>query len=156
MYYPKSVFTYPYFDFYKYKEVKYISTFPKEWTNHDKGTGPIDCSLCCKYGKINECFIGYCISCSEYYKKRRGEGILNYEKNISNPPEYLSERQKHIYKIITEEYIKKVIEEYIKKVNLYNSKLEINLPIIINNIENSVLNKIPDEPPNDYDWTSNL
>ena len=156
---------YPYFEYYTHKNTNYISTFPREWLNHKPGTGPIECGLCSKYGKINQCFVGYCFSCGDYYEKTRGKGIINTPQSIPTPPYYLTIEQKQVYKVIVQTHIRTFLKNLVinskpnakpnAKPNTKSFK-EIPLPIIAVDISYNKLTPIPEEPTNDYDWTADL
>ena len=66
----KNVKTYEY---YTYNGFKFLSTFPKSWaydTNEETGINCSNCrGYCCiQHNKI-PLFLGYCLTCSNYYKK---------------------------------------------------------------------------------------
>ena len=146
---------YPYFEYYDYDDIKYISTFPRKWLNHKPGTGPIDCRLCSKHGQINECFAGYCFSCAAYYEKMRGKGIIHTSHAGPRPPFYLNKQQQHVYKVIIEHHTKDFLNNLRPNINLKSIK-EVPLPIYAVNIPQDILNTIPTEPENNYDWTADL
>jgi hypothetical protein len=62
------------YDVYTYNGFKFLSTFPKSWTYDSNEETGINCSNCIAYCCIEQentlpLFLGYCLTCSNYYKK---------------------------------------------------------------------------------------
>jgi hypothetical protein len=105
--------------------IPYDINVPVEWLFDEKRqfydgkdwvTGPVYCNYCRKHGMWNGVFIGYCSSCAEIHKYKRGRGLFGYKTDKGLPYEADLVMTRRRIESIT--YYPSIFETYLKNVDV--------------------------------------
>ena len=124
------------YEYYTYNGFRFLSTFPKSWAYDTNAEIGINCNNCIGYCCIEQentlpLFLGYCLTCSNYYKKddnyTRGnfceliiDVIIHKEGSLDNLLKLLNDEYKNLDVDVNVDVIEEIEEiEEIDDLDMY-------------------------------------